>query len=470
MKKMKKLLSILLALTLLFALAACNTTDENTEGNEGTENNENVENNGETSTAEFSIGVIQLASHPALDAAREGFVAGLDEAGLSYEIEVLNAAGEQANCPTLATKLVNDQVDLILAIATPAAQAVAQATDTIPILVTAVTDPAYAGLVESNEAPGGNVSGTSDMNPVEDQIELMLTLAPETKTVGLLYNAGEDNSILQANLAEEILTAKNIAVEHFTASDSSQVQSVAQSMVGKVDAVYIPTDNRRLFAVVAVCYLATWLVSCFYQSFSAPIAQQCFGETSPLAGSVILALIMAPSLLGGPLVQRFEPKRTLVVSMAAVTATTALMALFVLMGAELLFMGDCALFSFAMGVAVSVSLRLLLLRVSVLRVSAILASVNLVAYAGSAVTGVVCGILLEATSFAFVFAAMAAVLVAASLFVAVCLRAPSEKKKDGRLTLSRFRKMKGMGESSAPEPATGETAPEDASVAAPALI
>ena len=168
---------------------------ENTEGNEGTENNENVENNGETSTAEFSIGVIQLASHTALDAAREGFVAGLDEAGLSYEIEVLNAAGEQANCPTLATKLVNDQVDLILAIATPAAQAAAQATDTIPILVTAVTDPAYAGLVESNDAPGGNVSGTSDMNPVEDQIELLLTLVPETKTVGLLYNAGEDNSI-----------------------------------------------------------------------------------------------------------------------------------------------------------------------------------------------------------------------------------------------------------------------------------
>ena len=225
--------------------------------------------------------------------------------------------------------------------------------------------------------------------------------------------------------------------------------------------VYIPTDNRRLFAVVAVCYLATWLVSCFYQSFSAPIAQQCFGETSPLAGSVIL---------GGPLVQRFEPKRTLVISMAAVTATTALMALCVLMGAELLFMGDCALFSFAMGVAVSVSLRLLLLRVSVLRVSAILASVNLVAYAGSAITGVICGILLEATSVAFVFAAMAAVLVAASLFVAVCLRAPSEKKKDGRLTLSRVRKMKGMGEPSAPEPATGEAAPEDASVAAPALI
>ena len=257
MKKMKKLLSILLALTLLFALAACNTTDENAEGNEGTENNENVENNGETSTAKFSIGVIQLAPHTALDDAREGFIEGLNEAGLDYEIEVLNAAGEQANCPTLATKLVNDQVDLILAIATPAAQAAAQATDTIPILVTAVTDPAHAGLVESNDAPGGNVSGTSDMNPVEDQLELLLTLAPETKTVGLLYNAGEDNSILQANLAEEILTAKNIAVEHFTASDSSQIQSVAQSMVGKVDAVYIPTDNLMADTIATISMVLT---------------------------------------------------------------------------------------------------------------------------------------------------------------------------------------------------------------------
>lgn len=232
--------------------------------------------------------------------------------------------------------------------------------------------------------------------------------------------------------------------------------------------VYIPSDNRRLFAVVSVCYLGAWLVSCFYQSFSAPIAQQCFGETSPLAGSVILALVMAPSLLGGPLVQRFEPKRTLVASMVAVTVTTALMAAFILMGSLPLFMADCAVFSFATGVAVSVSLRLLLLKVSVLRVSAILASVNLVAYAGSAVTGAVCGVLLEASSFPVVFASMAAVLVAASLFVAGCLKAPSEKKKDGRLTLSRYRKMKGLEEDSAADPAAGEGRADEAP--APALI
>lgn len=227
--------------------------------------------------------------------------------------------------------------------------------------------------------------------------------------------------------------------------------------------VYIPSDNRRLFAVVAVCYLGTWLVSCFFQSFSAPIARQCFGESAPLAGSVILALVMAPSLLGGPLVQRFEPKRALVVSMAAVALTTALMALFISLGAELLFMADCAVFSLAMGVAVSVSLRLLLLRVSVLRVSAILASVNLVAYAGSAITGVVCGVLLEASSFPTVFASMAVVLVAASLFVAMSLRAPSEQKKDNRLTLSRFHKMRGADPMPAVrDPAVGEGAGDDA--------
>ena len=207
--------------------------------------------------------------------------------------------------------------------------------------------------------------------------------------------------------------------------------------------VYIPSDNRRLFAVVAVCYLGTWMVGCFFQSFAAPIAYECFGATSPLAGSVILALVMAPSLLGGPLVQRFEPNRTLVVSMAVVTVSTALLAAFIALKMEYAFMAACALFSFAMGAAVAVALRLLLLRVSVLRVSAILASVNLVAYAGSAVSGVLSGLLLEASSYITVFSVMAALLVAASAFVTLCLRAPREHKRDARLTLHRFHKMRG---------------------------
>ncbi len=146
--------------------------------------------------AAYRVGIIQLTEHAALDAAREGFVAALEASGLDIEIETQNAQGEQTVCATIATKFVNDEVDLILAIATPAAQAAAQATRDIPILVTAVTDPAASGLVASNDAPGGNVSGTSDMNPVEEQARLLTQLVPDAKTVGIMYHSSEDNSIL----------------------------------------------------------------------------------------------------------------------------------------------------------------------------------------------------------------------------------------------------------------------------------
>ena len=238
--------------------------------------------------------------------------------------------------------------------------------------------------------------------------------------VGILYDVAEHRRALRHHDRHP----GRVPVPHARGARAPRPDALAARRQVRV---YIPADNRRLFAVVAVCYLATWLVSCFYQSFSAPIAQQCFGETSPLAGSVILAPSWRRRSLAARSCSASSPSAPSS-SMAAVTVTTALMALFVLMGAELLFMGDCALFSFAMGVAVSVSLRLLLLRVSVLRVSAILASVNLVAYAGSAITGVICGILLEATSFAFVFAAMAAVPAAASLLWR-SLRRPARRRR-----------------------------------------
>lgn len=223
--------------------------------------------------------------------------------------------------------------------------------------------------------------------------------------------------------------------------------------------IYVPRGSRRLFAVVCVCYLGTWLVSCYFQSFAASIAYGCFGETSPLAGSVILAAVMAPSLVGGPLVQRANPRRALIVGMAAVTATTALMALCVAARAELPFIAVCALFSVASGVCVSTALRMLLLEVSVLRVSAILSSVNLVAYAGSALTGAACGALLEATSFPVVFSAMALVLVGATLFVALTVHGRRERGETRRLTLRRFRAMRGIpdaeGRDGAARPAVG---------------
>lgn len=233
---MKKALSILLCLILLVSVCACGSSSDKKDDTEKT----------------YKIGVIILTDHPALQAACDGFIAGLDELGVKYEADIQNAQGEQTICATIATKFVNDGVDLIFAIATPAAQAVAQATDTIPVLVTAVTDPESAGLVNSNEMPGTNVSGTSDMNPIEEQTTLLLKLVPDAKTIGILYCSSEDNSILQEKLAREALEAKGFEVLDFTVADSGEVQSVTQSMVGKVDAVYIPTDNVIASSMSAV--------------------------------------------------------------------------------------------------------------------------------------------------------------------------------------------------------------------------
>jgi len=205
----------------------------------------------------YKIGVIQLVEHAALDASNQGFVAALDDAGISYEIDQQNAQNDQSACQTIAEKLVNDKNDLILAIATPAAQAVAGATTEIPILVTAVTDPADAGLVETNEVPGGNVSGTSDLTPVKEQIDLLKQLIPDAKKVGILYCSAESNSEFQANMAIEACTAAGLESEAFTVSSSNEIQQVVESMVGKVDAIYAPTDNTIASGMATVTMVAT---------------------------------------------------------------------------------------------------------------------------------------------------------------------------------------------------------------------
>lgn len=162
------------------------------------------------------------------------------------------AQGDPATCTTIAEKLVNGQCDLILAIATAAAQSAASATSEIPILGTAITDFEVAGLVNDSDAPGGNVSGGSDMNPIEDQIDLLTQILPDAKTVAVMYCSSEDNSIVQAGLAEEALEARGIEWVEYTVSDSTMIQSVAESMIGKVDAVYIPTDNLLAEGMAAV--------------------------------------------------------------------------------------------------------------------------------------------------------------------------------------------------------------------------
>lgn len=204
----------------------------------------------------YKIGVLQYTQHDALDAANEGFFAALDEAGIKYEADQQNASGDQTACQTIAEKLVNDGDDLILAIATPAAQSVVGVTSDIPVLVTAVTDPAESGLVASNDAPGGNVSGTSDLTPVKEQIELLTKLLPEAKKVGILYCSAESNSDIQGAMAVEACEAAGLETEIFTVASSNEIQQVVESMVGKVDCVYAPTDNTIAAGMTTVAMVA----------------------------------------------------------------------------------------------------------------------------------------------------------------------------------------------------------------------
>ena len=275
MKKSGKILSLIMAGALALSLAGCSSAPTETTAAETTaaettaaettaaettaaqnEEKETTQAEGAASDETYKIGVIQLVQHDALDAANKGFFAALDEAGIKYEVDQQNASGDQANCLTIAEKLVNDGNDLILAIATPAAQSVAGVTSDIPILVTAVTDPAESGLVTDNANPGVNVSGTSDLTPVKEQIELLQEVLPEAKKVGLLYCSAESNSELQIAMAKEACDASGLAYEEYTVPSSNEIQSVVESMVGKVDAIYAPTDNVIAAGMSTVAMIA----------------------------------------------------------------------------------------------------------------------------------------------------------------------------------------------------------------------
>ncbi|HHY24627.1 MAG TPA: ABC transporter substrate-binding protein [Clostridiaceae bacterium] len=213
-----------------------------------------------TSDKVVKIGISQLVQHPALDSACEGFIEALKEAGYeegkNIKIDMQNAQGDVTNAQTIARKFADEKVDMILAIATPAAQAVANVTKVIPILITAVTDPVMAGLAESLDEPGGNVTGTTDMNPVSEQIKLIKDLVPNVKNVGILYNSGEINSKVQVDMAKEAADSLNLNIVEATVSNSSEVNQAAQSLLGRVDAIYVPTDNTIVSAIGAVIKVA----------------------------------------------------------------------------------------------------------------------------------------------------------------------------------------------------------------------
>lgn len=250
---MKKITKIMMAgLLSVMLLASCGNSQQNTE-EQGT---------GDANADGMKkVGVIQLVEHEALDNSYKGFVEGLKEAGYTENenvtIDFNNAQGDQSNTTTIAQKLKNDNPDLIFAIATPAAQAVANQTAEIPIVVTAVTDPKVAGLVDSNESTGCNVTGTSDLTPVEDQIKLIKDILPEAKRLGIMYTSSEDNSILQAEMARAAGEAAGFEITEYTVSKTEDIMAVAQSAIGNVDVIYIPTDNLLAANMPAVSQITT---------------------------------------------------------------------------------------------------------------------------------------------------------------------------------------------------------------------
>lgn len=256
----RKIIGLGMAILLGASLIGCGSkagTETTAKTSEAVSSETTVETSAEISSETKKIGILQYVQHPALDKANEGFLAALKDSGIDVDIEQQNAGGEQSAAQTIATKLVNDKKDLILAIATPAAQAVAGVGSDIPVVITAVTDPAESGLVASNDAPGGNVTGSSDLTPVAEQIDLLTKILPDAKNVGILYCTAEANSKLQADMAMKALTQKGLSGVSYTVSSSNEIQTVVESMVGKVDAIYVPTDNVIAAGMATVSMIAT---------------------------------------------------------------------------------------------------------------------------------------------------------------------------------------------------------------------
>lgn len=196
----------------------------------------------------FRIGISQFITHQSLDATREGFVDELAKQGYvegkNIEIDLQNAQGEQRNLKTISQQLAESS-DVVLAIATPSAQSLANTTQKTPVVFSAVTDPVSAKLVESREHPGGNVTGTSDQSSdaISTQINLIKKVLPKAKTIGILYTQSEPNSVVQKDEAKRLLEEKGFTVVEKTILDSNNVKAAAESLMAEVDMVFIPTDN-----------------------------------------------------------------------------------------------------------------------------------------------------------------------------------------------------------------------------------
>lgn len=242
---MKKLFAILLAALLVFSLVACsgNTENEQTSASDSSANAEN------TDKKVYKVGICQLVQHDALDAATKGFQEKLTEllGEGNVEFDLQNASGDSNTCSTIVNRFVSSDVDLIMANATPALQAAVSATETIPIVGTSITDYATALNIDLDSWTGKtgiNATGASDLAPLEQQAEMLMTLVPDAKKVGIIYCSGEANSKYQVNVVKEYLEAKDIEVVEYSFADSNDISTVVTKAVGECQALYIPTDNK----------------------------------------------------------------------------------------------------------------------------------------------------------------------------------------------------------------------------------
>lgn len=244
------LLAALLAPALL--LAACSGADDDA-GDAG--DAPASDDGGDAAEGEsVSIGISQIVSHPSLDAARDGFKAALADAGYDVDWDEQNAQGDQSIAASIAGTFASEDLDMVLAIATPTAIALAQAVTDTPVLFTAVTDPVGSALVDSMEEPGGNVTGTSDAVDVADLLELVTRISPDAETVGIVYNAGEPNAVTQVEWAQEAADELGLTIELATADTSNGVQQAADSL--DVDAFFVITDNTVVSALETLIQVA----------------------------------------------------------------------------------------------------------------------------------------------------------------------------------------------------------------------
>lgn len=210
------------------------------------------------SNGNLKVGMLQVVQHGSLDEARQGFKAGLKQELKAHHkstkvtYHYLNAQGDQANLNTMSQQLVQQKNDLLIGIATPAAQALAKKTKTTPTLVTAVTDLKSAGLVKSSNKPQTNVSGTSDMTPVGLQLKLLASMAKGNKPLGVMYNSSEENSVLQVKIAKAYAKKHHLNLKIVSATSTNDVTSVLAGLTGKVSGLYLPTDNLMASAMKTI--------------------------------------------------------------------------------------------------------------------------------------------------------------------------------------------------------------------------